>query len=98
MYQTHGLTVTVRTDNGPLFSSAQFEGFLEHLGIAQKNGIPHWLQSKGKVESTKDYTNYQLRGERLEKSNARYQHPTLQQDYPLLNFWWVGNLMTNFQE
>ena len=42
MFQTHGLSVTVRTDNGPPFSSAQFGGFLEYLGITQRKGIPYW--------------------------------------------------------
>ena len=50
MFQTHGLPVTVRTDNGPPFSSAQFGGFIEYLGITQKKGIPYWPQSNSEVE------------------------------------------------
>ena len=50
IFQTHGLPVTVRSDNGPPFSSAQFEGFLEYLGIAHQKGTPYWPQSNGEVE------------------------------------------------
>ena len=50
MLQTHGLPITIRTDKGPPFSSAQFGGFLEYLGITQRKGIPYWPQSNGEVE------------------------------------------------
>ena len=50
MFQTHGLPLTVRSDNGPPFSSAQFEGFLEYLGITHQKGMPYWPQSNGEVE------------------------------------------------
>ena len=50
MFQTHGLPLSVRSDNGPPFSSTQFEGFLDYLGIVHKKGIPYWPQSNGEVE------------------------------------------------
>ena len=50
MFYTHGLPETLRSDNGPPFTSQEFEGFLEHLAIDHKRGIPHWPQSDGEVE------------------------------------------------
>lgn len=52
MFQTHGQHLSVRSDNGPPLSSAQFEGFLEYLGIEHKKGMPYWPQSNGKVEGS----------------------------------------------
>ena len=50
IFQTHGIPESVRSDNGPPFSSAEFEGFLDYLGIAHLKGIPYWPQSNGEVE------------------------------------------------
>ena len=32
------------------FSSREFKGFLEYLGIVHKKGVPYWPQSNGEVE------------------------------------------------
>ena len=48
--QTHGIPESVRSDNGPLFSATEFEGFLNYLGIAHLKGIPYWPQSNGEGE------------------------------------------------
>ena len=53
MFQTHGLPLIVRSDHGPPFSSARFEGFLEYLRITHKKGTPYWPQSIGEVERCK---------------------------------------------
>ena len=50
IFQTHGIPESLRSDNGPPFSSAEFEGFLDYLGIAHLKGIPYWPQSNGEVE------------------------------------------------
>ena len=50
MFKTHGLPLTVRSDNGPPFSSTQFEGFLEYLGKTHQKGTPYWPQSNVEVE------------------------------------------------
>jgi hypothetical protein len=36
VFRTHGLPLAVRSDNGPPFTSREFEGFLEYLGIEHK--------------------------------------------------------------
>ena len=50
IFRTHGLPNIVRRDNGPPFSSQEFKGFLEYLGIIHKKGVPYWPQSSGEVE------------------------------------------------
>ena len=50
IFQTHGIPESVRSDNGPPFSSEEFEGFLDYLGIVHLKGIPYWPQSNGQVE------------------------------------------------
>ena len=50
IFQTHGIPDSVRSDNGPPFSSAEFEGFLDYLGIFHLKGITYWQQSNGEVE------------------------------------------------
>ena len=50
IFRTHGLPETVRSDNGPPFTSKEFEGFLEYLAIEHKKGVPYWPQSNGEVE------------------------------------------------
>ena len=40
MFVTHGLPYNVRSDNGPQFVEADFEGFLEYLGIQHTKGFP----------------------------------------------------------
>ena len=50
IFQTHGIPESVRSDSGPPFSSADFEGFLDYLGIVHLKGIPYWPQSNGEVE------------------------------------------------
>ena len=36
MFRAHGLPEALRSDNGPLFASQEFEGFLEYLAIYHK--------------------------------------------------------------
>ena len=50
IFRTHGLPVSVRSDNGPPFTSKEFDAFLEYQGIEHKKGIPYWPQSNGEVE------------------------------------------------
>ena len=50
MFHTHGLPISVRSDNGPPFASKEFEGFLDYLAIDHKKGVPYWPQSNGEVE------------------------------------------------
>jgi len=46
IFRNHGLPEALRSDNGPPFASKELEGFLEYLGISQKNGVPYWPQRR----------------------------------------------------
>ena len=39
MFRIHGLPETLRSDNGPLFASQEFQGFREYLATDHKKGI-----------------------------------------------------------
>ncbi|KAK3748546.1 hypothetical protein QZH41_001374 [Actinostola sp. cb2023] len=50
IFCTHGLPVTLRTDNGPQFVSEQFESYLAENGISHKTSTSLWPQANGEVE------------------------------------------------
>ncbi|KAK3743001.1 hypothetical protein QZH41_007219 [Actinostola sp. cb2023] len=50
IFCTHGLPVTLRTDNGPQFVSEQFESYLAENGISHKTSTPLLPQANGEVE------------------------------------------------
>lgn len=54
LFQTHGLPETVRSDNGPPFTSNEFVAFLDYLAIDHKRGIPYWPSSNGEVERSNE--------------------------------------------
>ena len=49
VFVTHGLTYSVRSDNGPQFVAVEFEGFLEYLGIQHKKGVTYWRRAMEKL-------------------------------------------------
>ena len=50
MFATHGLPVTLKTDNGPQFVSKEFKDYLKHYGIKHYHTTPYWPQANGEVE------------------------------------------------
>lgn len=50
MFTTHGLPLSLRTDNGPHFVSKEFEAFLTENGISDRKTTPLWPQANGEVE------------------------------------------------
>ena len=50
IFCTHGLPVTLRTDNGPQFISEQFQSYLAENGIRHSTSTPLWPQANGEVE------------------------------------------------
>ena len=67
IFATHGLPQTIHSDNGLLFVSKEFEGFLEYLGIEHKKGVPYWPQSNGEVERCNETLLNIVRRKRKEK-------------------------------
>ena len=50
IFQAHGIPESVRSDNGTPFSSAEFEGFLDYLGIVHLKGILYRPHCNGQVD------------------------------------------------
>ena len=50
MFVTHGHPCSLRTDNGPLFISDHFKGYLEKNGIEHRRTTPLWPQANGEIE------------------------------------------------
>ena len=71
MFNTHGLPMRVRTDNGPQFTAEDFEKFCENLGIEQIKGIPYWPPSNGEVENHNKTLLKIARIAKLEKRDLR---------------------------
>ena len=50
IFVTHGLPLSLRTDNGPQFVSDYFEKYLEENGIEHRRTTPLWPQANGEIE------------------------------------------------
>ncbi|KAK3093815.1 hypothetical protein FSP39_020533 [Pinctada imbricata] len=50
MFVTHGLPVSIQTDNGPQFISEHFRSFMQLHGIIHRHTTPLWPQANGEVE------------------------------------------------
>ena len=50
MFLTHGLPVSIATDNGPQFISQEFQRFVEGNCIDHTKVTPLWPQANGEVE------------------------------------------------
>ena len=82
MFQTYGLPLTVHSDNWPPFSSAQFEGFLEYLGITHQKGTPCWPRSNGEVERSNQTL---LKIIRIANLEGKEKESTTRFPFPLSN-------------
>lgn len=50
MFATHGLPMSIKTDNGPQFVSEEFEVYLKDNNIEHRTSTPLWPQANGEVE------------------------------------------------
>lgn len=50
IFLTHGLPVSITTDNGPQFRSSEFREYLVNQGIGHRRVTPLWPQANGEVE------------------------------------------------
>ncbi|XP_046581664.1 uncharacterized protein K02A2.6-like [Haliotis rubra] len=50
IFTTHGLPLSLKTDNGPQFTSKNFKEYLRHNGVEHKTSTPYWPQANGEVE------------------------------------------------
>jgi len=75
IYQTHGKPESLCSDNGLPFLSAEFEGFLDYLGIVHLKGIPYWPQSNGEVQPCNETLLKIIRITTLESREAKFSLP-----------------------
>ena len=47
---TFGIPEVIRSDNGPCFTSAEFESFAKYLGFEHRRVTPRWPRANGEAE------------------------------------------------
>jgi hypothetical protein len=72
-----GLPESVFSDNGPQFSSKEFEMFCHDLGIKHETSSPHFPQSNGAAESAVKIAKHILSTEDPFKAQLNYNSTTL---------------------
>ena len=50
MFSRHGMPLSLKTDNGPQFSSDEFSSYLLECGIEHRYSTPLWPRANGEVE------------------------------------------------
>ena len=50
IFVTHGLPLSLKTNNGPQFVSEHFKKYLEENGIEHRRTTPLWSQANGEIE------------------------------------------------
>ena len=50
IFSTHGIPISMSTDNGPPFNSAEYSRYLKALGINEDHSTPKWPQGNAEVE------------------------------------------------
>lgn len=50
IFSRHGLPISIRSDCGPQYMSAQFQAFCQENGIEHVKTTPKWAQANGEVE------------------------------------------------
>ena len=70
---THGLPLSIRTDNGPQFISECFKNFLVENGIEQQMTTPLWPQANGEIERQNRTILKRLRIAQAEGRNLRLE-------------------------
>ena len=71
IFVTHGLPLSLRTDNGPQFVSDYFEKYLEENGIEHRRTTPLWPQANGEIERQNRSILKRLRIAQAEGRNCR---------------------------
>ena len=70
-FVTHGLPRSMRTDNGPQFTSEEFQHFMEERGIEQAKGILYWPPSDGEIQCHNETLLKILHIAKIEKSDFK---------------------------
>ena len=68
---THGLPMSIRTDNGPQFINECFKNFVEENGVEHRRTTPLWPQANGEIERQNRSILKRLRIEQAEGKNLK---------------------------
>lgn len=71
IFLTHGLPISITTDNGPQFISDQFKAYLEDENIEHRKVTPLWPQANGEVERQNRSLLKRLKIAQVEKKDWR---------------------------
>ena len=69
IFLTHGLAVSIQTDNGPQFVSDHFKRYMQENGMVHHRVTPLWPQANGEVERQNRSILKRLRIAQAEKRN-----------------------------
>lgn len=50
MFSHHGIPISLKTDNGPQFTSREFYNYLSENGVKHNRSTPYWPQANGEAE------------------------------------------------
>ena len=50
IFARHGISVSMKTDNGPQFISSEFKNYMTTNGVQHVTSTPLWPQGNGEVE------------------------------------------------
>ena len=73
IFCTHGLPQSLKTDNGPPFTSEEFGTFLKTNGIQHRTSTPLWPQANGEVERQNRSLLKALKIAQAEKKNLKVE-------------------------
>ena len=73
MFARFGVPYSLKTDNGTQFVSAEFENFLQELGIEHRKSPPLWPQANGEVELQNRTLMKAIRIARVEKRDWKVE-------------------------
>ena len=69
IFATHGMPRVIRSDNGPPFTSYEFQAFMEECGINHRRITPLWPQANSEAENFMKPLTKAIRAAHLEKKN-----------------------------
>ena len=74
IFVRRGVPLSMRTDNGPQFASAEFQRFLQEYGVHWRSTTPLWPRANGEVERQNRSLLKSLKIAQLSKKDYKISH------------------------
>ena len=81
IFATHGVPVIIRSDNGPPFTSSEFELYMSELGIKHQRITPLWPQANSEAENFMKPLTKTIRAARTEQKDWKKELYTFLLNY-----------------